>query len=129
MASYDKWIQHLSDPLVLIGFVILILSRLVKLIIKGPSFPNDNEKGLSKKILSSCFILGLLIIVLGFGLSFYREMTRESNSENAISTNDQTSKDLVTHGSQSPIITNPTGSVELNYGEQPESSRKKKAPE
>lgn len=75
IAGFDKIAKFLKHPLVLIGFVLmLIFSTYNKLIDKGiiPTLTTQDGSIIVQLILSYGFWLGVLIMLLGFGLQFYR---------------------------------------------------------
>ena len=69
MSDVTPWIDHLTDPLVLIGFTVFTLAGLVKLF--NPEKLNGKATaGLFHKGLNFVFVLGLLIVIGGFANSF-----------------------------------------------------------
>ena len=77
------WIENLSEPLILAGFVIFIFSGLFKLL-KTDKLTRDASKGLLHKGLNFFFILGLSIIVLGFATKFMQLNNEKSSQAAAI---------------------------------------------
>lgn len=72
MSDVTPWIEHLSNPLVLIGFAVFMLAGLVKLF--NPEKLNGRETaGLFHKGLNFVFVLGLLIVIGGFAKSFMQQ--------------------------------------------------------
>lgn len=69
MNDFTPWIEYLSDPLVLVGFVVFMLAGLVKLF-KSEKLNGKETAGLFHKSLNFVFVLGLLIVILGFANSF-----------------------------------------------------------
>jgi hypothetical protein len=83
MKSFSEIAPYLKDPLVLIGFVVLILTLLCRYIIKsGLLKPISGEKTFRvlRYILGGAFLFGLLIIFLGFGLK-YRELSEQEQRQ------------------------------------------------
>ena len=69
MSDVTPWIDHLNNPLVLIGFTVFTLAGLVKLF--NPEKLNGKATaGLFHKGLNFVFVLGLLIVIGGFAKSF-----------------------------------------------------------
>ncbi|WGZ95994.1 MAG: hypothetical protein QJT81_08440 [Candidatus Thiothrix putei] len=69
MANVTPWIEHLSNPLVLVGFAVFTLAGLVKLF-KPEKLSGKETAGLFHKGLNFVFVLGLLVVILGFTNSF-----------------------------------------------------------
>lgn len=72
MSDVTPWINHLTDPLVLIGFTVFTLAGLVKLF-NPEKLSGKATAGLFHKGLNFAFVLGLLIVILGFANSFLRQ--------------------------------------------------------
>ncbi len=72
MADVTPWIEHLSNPLVLVGFAVFTLAGLVKLF-KPEKLNGKATEGLFHKGLNFVFVLGLLIVILGFANSFMQQ--------------------------------------------------------
>ncbi|MCL9777539.1 hypothetical protein [Vibrio methylphosphonaticus] len=86
MINFEKIAPYLEDPLVLIGFVVFLLFSFCRYLIKQGIFPQLKQKGaitILKLILSYGFIIGIVIIGLGFGLK-YNELSK-SEQKRAIS--------------------------------------------
>lgn len=69
MSDVTPWIEHLSDPLVLVGFALFVLAGLVKLF-KPEKLNGKATAGLFHRGLNFLFVLGLLVVTLGFANSF-----------------------------------------------------------
>ena len=69
MSDVTPWIEHLSNPLVLVGFAVFTLAGLVKLF-KPEKLNGKETAGLFHKGLNFVFVLGLLIVIGGFANSF-----------------------------------------------------------
>ncbi|MGB3917600.1 MAG: hypothetical protein WBL07_09185 [Thiothrix litoralis] len=89
MADITPWIEHLSNPLVLVGFAVFTLAGLVKLF-KPEKLSGKATEGLFHKGLNFVFVLGLLIVVLGFAKSFMQIQTADTTKSAAAPTNTQT---------------------------------------
>lgn len=74
MADVTPWIEHLSNPLVLVGFAVFTLAGLVKLF-KSEKLSGKATEGLFHKGLNFVFVLGLLIVIGGFASSFMQMQT------------------------------------------------------
>ncbi len=73
MSEVTPWIEHLSNPLVLVGFAVFTLAGLVKLF-KPEKLNGKETAGLFHKGLNFVFVLGLLIVILGFANSFMEKL-------------------------------------------------------
>lgn len=79
MSNVTPWINHLTDPLVLIGFTVFTLAGLVKLF--NPEKLNGKATaGLFHKGLNFVFVLGLLIVIGGFANSFMQQQAAAPQS-------------------------------------------------
>ena len=84
--SFDKLAPYLKDPLVLIGFTLLLFFGIARAIIRsGQLTPVTGAKSyrVLQTVLLYGFLLGVLVIALGFGLK-YRELS-EAEQRNASS--------------------------------------------
>jgi hypothetical protein len=75
LTIFDKIAPSLTNPLVLSGFVLLLLILLFKTLIKSeiiPPLTKTAGRDIVKKILLFGFIISLLVIVLGFAFEFYK---------------------------------------------------------
>ena len=65
--SFDPnlWIEHIKHPLVLFGFVLLLLATLLKLFNGNKLNASGTERVMSKGLLYT-FVAAVLIIILGF---------------------------------------------------------------
>lgn len=77
MDMLKEWIEYLDNPLVLAGFALAVVASLIKLF-KTEKLTRDATKVLISKTLNYIFILGLLIICLGFGLKYF-EINKNNN--------------------------------------------------
>lgn len=73
MSDVTPWIEHLSNPLVLVGFAVFTLAGLVKLF-KPEKLSGVATAGLFHKGLNFVFVLGLLVVILGFANSFMEKL-------------------------------------------------------
>ena len=84
--DFAKIAPYLQDPLVLIGFVVFLFLSFARYLVKRGIFPQLPQKGaitILKLILTYGFIIGILIIGLGFGLK-YNELSK-SEQKRAVS--------------------------------------------
>lgn len=73
MQSFENIAPYLEDPLVLIGFFVFIAFSFARYLVKQNLFPQLTQDGsvfILKLILSYGFLIGILIITLGFGLKY-----------------------------------------------------------
>lgn len=99
--DFSIWIEHLKDPLVLIGFVIVVISGILKKTIE-----KQITSRLAALIVRYSFSIGLLVVVLGFALAFIKQTEQRVDI-------DQKTKDV-----QSPVIITGEGSpVTITYGD------------
>lgn len=86
MIDFEKIAPYLEDPLVLIGFVVFLFLSFARYLVKHGIFPQLEQKGavtILKLILGYGFIIGIVIIGLGFGLK-YNELSK-SEQQRAVS--------------------------------------------
>lgn len=79
MSDITPWIEHLSDPLVLVGFAIFTLAGLVKLF-KPEKLTGKATEGLFHKGLNFVFVLALLIVIGGFAKSIVQQQAAAPQS-------------------------------------------------
>ena len=84
--DFAKIAPYLQDPLVLIGFFILVFFSFARFVVKQGLIPKLS-RALGYRVLQAIllygFVIGLVIILLGFGLK-YRELS-EQEQRNAVS--------------------------------------------
>lgn len=78
-SSFDPtpWIEHIKHPLVLFGFVLLILATVLKLFNGNKLSANGTERLMSKGLLYT-FVVAVIIIVLGFMSSLMQNQTNRA---------------------------------------------------
>ncbi len=72
ITGFEKVAKHLTRPLVLIGFVLMLIFGIHKLIVQSGLLPQVTQQAggeIIKLILQYGFWLGLVVAVLGFGHS------------------------------------------------------------
>ncbi|WP_321368304.1 hypothetical protein [uncultured Desulfuromusa sp.] len=77
--NFEKIAPYLEEPLVLIGFVVFLFLSFCRYLVKQGIFPQLEQQGavsILRLILSYGFIIGLVIIGLGFGLK-YNELSQD----------------------------------------------------
>ncbi len=84
MSDVTPWIEHLSNPLVLVGFAVFTLAGLVKLF-KPEKLSGAATAGLFHKGLNFVFVLGLLIVIGGFVNSFVEKLPTAEATKTATS--------------------------------------------
>ena len=78
MIKFEQIAPYLEDPLVLIGFIVFLFLSFCRYLVKHGIFPQLEQTGalvILKLILSYGFIIGIVIIGLGFGLK-YNELSK-----------------------------------------------------
>jgi prepilin signal peptidase PulO-like enzyme (type II secretory pathway) len=134
--SLSTWVKYLNDPLVLVGFIIMLFASILIALMKKNVFhlSQPAAERILKLIIYSAFVLGLVIVVFSF---LYALKYGPINSEETIITQETKGKqspNIITgtspgnvsieqksSGDQSPNI-NSNGkakSVEINYDNKP----------
>ena len=68
-AGFAKVASYLGEPLVLVGFVLVLFFGIHRLLIeKGIIRPPSNPTPIVKMLLTYGFVVALVVIILGFGL-------------------------------------------------------------
>lgn len=109
MENITVWIEHLNKPLVLSGFVLFVLSGLVKLL-NPEKLSSKAAERLTNRAISFTFVLGFMIVMLAFVKSFMSL----PNSFASSTTIAQPHVIQQTAGSQSPAISS-AGNVNIQY--------------
>ncbi len=83
--NMENWIEHLNNPLVLIGFMAFIFAGFIKLLLKNNiiKFNQANSVKLINKSLNLVFVLALVGMVSGF-LSQKEVLQSIDNPENKV---------------------------------------------
>jgi len=113
-SDLSKWIEHLKEPLVLVGFAIMLIAGLMRALLKKDiiRLTKAASEKVIRQLLLYAFFLGLIVIVLGFTLVFKKEAAKESG----------TPKEQImqeTKGGQSPAVITKE-KVEIQYGGKPD---------
>lgn len=120
MQDYTDWIEHLSHPLVLIGFILLLFTALFKAINLNKLTRKSNEL-----ILKIILISMILISILGISLGAITLLGLESKKHISDDNVNTISIEQKTIGDRSPsIISN--SNVSINYGNKLETNEKNK---
>ena len=98
MSQINVWIDHLNEPLVLVGFLLFLTFGLFKFFLKQLRIFSNNYEKIFQRILNYALILGLLIILLGFWFAS-NKISKAKHSE----------------GNQSPIIEKINGDLEITF--------------
>lgn len=113
ITDLSKWIEHIKEPLVLVGFVIMLIAGLVSIFLKKDIFhlTKTASERIVKRIFLYAFVLGIAVLVLGFALAFRNEFAK-----NTAGTKEPILQE--TKGEQSPaVVTKEKGAhVEITYG-------------
>ena len=75
--GFEKVAPYLKDPLVLVGFVLLLFFALARALIRSrllTPIPGAKSYRLLQTVLAYGFVLGIVVVLLGFGLK-YRELS------------------------------------------------------
>lgn len=98
--DFSKVAPYLQDPLVLIGFIVLLFFSFARFIVKQGLIPKLT-KNLGYRVLQTIllygFIIGLVIIFLGFGLK-YREMSEREQMNTVSLLNQEFTSNMQTVG-------------------------------
>lgn len=95
--DFSQVAPYLKDPLVLVGFFLFLASSFARLTIKRgviPPLPRTVGFRILKLLLLYGFIIGVLIIVLGFGLKYKELSAEEQKKIGAILQEKLTNKEL-----------------------------------
>lgn len=86
----NMWIEHLNNPLVLIGFIVFIFSGFIAIFLKkNITFDRNILYNIINKYLKYIFILALIGMVLGvFSQSIIKQETNGKNSPAILSDGD-----------------------------------------
>lgn len=118
--NLSPWIPYLKEPLVLIGFALMLLFGVIeRLVTKGTlRIPKKSVERLLQKCLFYAFLLGIVVIISGFVLAFKK--SHENNHKvirsTQITTGDQSPATIEQHteGDQSPAIIS-NGDVNITF--------------
>jgi len=75
LTLFEKIAPFLKNPLVLSGFVVLVVVLLFNTIIKAgiiPPLSQRSGRDVTRKMISFGFVVAILVIVFGFSLEFYK---------------------------------------------------------
>ncbi|NQU06070.1 MAG: tetratricopeptide repeat protein [Calditrichaeota bacterium] len=113
MDDMNVWVKYLANPLVLIGFCFMLLMKFLGVVFKRSNL-TIYSGGLIRlfwRTYKWLIYLSVLIIILGFALSFYNASSKESFNNTS-----EKQKDISqnTKGDQSPAVT-ADGDVSITY--------------
>ncbi len=111
MQHLSSWAEHLNDPLVLAGFVVMLFAGVVHALLKTKvlRLSKNSSEQLIKKSLLYVFILSIVVILLEFVFAFKKDGRHDGKGETFIQK---------TKGEQSPavITEGKDSSVNITYG-------------
>jgi hypothetical protein len=87
LSEFAKIVPFLTQPLVLVGFVMMLVFYIHKQLLKSGIIPKVNEEQggyLVTLLLRYGFVLGVLILLLGFGLKAYELYTNSESKAQTI---------------------------------------------
>jgi hypothetical protein len=111
---------YLTHPLTLAGFVLLLVFGVHRALIKSGILPRIDRTaapGIVKMLLSYGFVIGILIIVAGFGLQAYQSYLDGQASVPPRTIHQET------YGDGSPAVADTNGDVTITIEGQPPPSR------
>ena len=86
MSDLSSWAEQLKEPLVLVGFVLMLFAGIITTLLKKKLL--HLSKSASERILKQGlfygFVLGIIVSLLGFGLAF-KKATKEKNTSGNMS--------------------------------------------
>jgi hypothetical protein len=113
MSEQDSsgWAKHLKHPLVLVGFVIMLLFGLVETLLQSDVLllADENTQQFVQNSLWYAFALGFIVSILGFLLAFKRQKPTQDIDKSVVQK---------TKGAQSPAIVS-QGEVNISYDGSP----------
>lgn len=116
IGEFAKVAPYLTNPLVLIGFVLLLFFGIQTALIKSGILPPVSKTASGKIVrllLNHAFIVALLLILSGFGLAAWNSHGRKTGN-------------ATTNGPQSPAVTGDGN--RFNYDQPPPPGQKPKPP-
>lgn len=122
----SAWAPHLKDPLVLVGFFILLFSGIITTLLKTKALSSltTSSELLIGRVIRYAFVMGIIVVVLGFGLAFWKDAPRGNSSAPMIT--------QTTTGGQAPAVVTQgkDAAVNIRYGEtkDPEQSKQTNNP-
>ena len=112
MPDATPWIEHLTHPLVLVGFIAMLICA-IGLAILSQGRWRARER-VVRQALSALLVIAVLVVGVGLATSL---SSRDSGPGN----------EQVTHGDQSPAIVS-DGGVNVKYGSKPEKEEESAPP-
>jgi hypothetical protein len=114
IGEFSKVAPYLTNPLVLIGFVLLLVFGIHRALIKSgilPPVSKTESAKIVRLLLHYGFIVALLLIFLGFGLVAWNSHAQKTGN-------------AITSGPQSPAVTGDGNQVNYDQPSQPEQKPK-----
>lgn len=88
MIEFFELSKYLSDPLILVGFILFIVFGVLKILLSSggyaPKLSKKTVSSLSNKILLYGFIVSALVVILGFGLNFTKLLVNKAEPTNPL---------------------------------------------
>ncbi len=110
MSDLSAWAEHLKEPLVLVGFALMLFVGIITTLLKNKIIhlsKTASERILKQGLLYG-FILGIIVIVLGFVLAFKKTIKEENGQTDSVNIEQKTK------GDQSPAIVS-DGDVNITF--------------
>lgn len=127
MKDLSQWIEHLNDPLVLIGFVVMLFTGVITALLKK-GLIRVSQKG-TERLLSNALMYAFIIALMATAFAFYKSISsKDRQGSKPMPVNEQTRKDEAKPSApqkniQSPHDIQSGRDVNINYGD---SNEKKK---
>lgn len=129
MKDLSQWIEHLKEPLVLIGFVVMLFTRIISALLKK-GIIRLSQKG-TERLLSNALMYAFIIFLMATAFAFYKSISSKAKERQAIKpapVNEQTRKDEAKPATpqkniQSPHDIQSGRDVIINYGENNEKKK------
>ena len=114
IGEFSKVAPYLTNPLVLIGFVLLLFFVILHTLIKSRILPPVSKTASGKivrLVLNYAFIVALVLILCGFGLAAWNSHRQKTGN-------------AITNGPQSPAVTGDGNQFNYDQPSQPEQKTK-----
>jgi hypothetical protein len=83
MKELSSWAEHLQEPLVLVGFIVMLFAGIIHALLKSKTLRLSKRsfERLLKRTLAYIFILSLIVIIFGLALAFKKSMQDDVTGE------------------------------------------------